>query len=112
MNILKGTIVGFSGSWMSGLGALIIREDKGRLHNVPCDNGTTVRSLDAAFDGFISENHCVDNNAICGKEIYWSYDEMGLCLEGFTPVEEASDELLEAYELQLEEEELGCLQEG
>ena len=86
----RGTINGFHGSWMSGIATLII---DGRP--VPCENTTTARTLDAAFGDVIISGHTVDSNAIAGKEIYWSMDEMGLVLGGFTPVDapEMEDEV-------------------
>jgi benzoyl-CoA reductase/2-hydroxyglutaryl-CoA dehydratase subunit BcrC/BadD/HgdB len=79
---LRGTITGFQGSWMSGIANLMI-------DGVPvlCDNGPTVRALEAAFGNVIDNAHCVNQEAIIGKEIYYSEDFMGM-LEGFTPVEE------------------------
>jgi hypothetical protein len=85
----RGTIEGFRGSWMSGLGYLIING-----HGVPCDNGATVRALESAFGGVIAEGHTVNREAIEGKEVFYSTDFMGV-LEGFTPVmEEDLNELI------------------
>ena len=82
MITMKGTINGFSGSWGSGIGYLVIDE-----RPVPCENGATVRALAGAFPGFISAGHCVDNQAIAGKEIVYSVDELGM-LANFTPAED------------------------
>jgi hypothetical protein len=78
----KGTINAFRGSYMSGLGYLIIDGQP-----VMCENAQTVRSLDGAFGDVIAKNHTVNNDAIAGKEIVYSVDDMGI-LMGFTPVEE------------------------
>jgi len=94
--IHKGKIIGFRGSWGSGLGYLIIQTENG-IEQVPCDNAPTVRALDAAFGNVITRGHTVNQGAIKDKEIYYS---VGFVLEGFTPVEMASDELLEAYQKQ------------
>jgi hypothetical protein len=82
MITLKGTIEGFHGSWMSGLGTLVI-------DGMPylCENAQTVRSLDACFGGVIAPGHTVNNKAIEGKEIIFSVDDTGILL-GFTPVED------------------------
>lgn len=93
--IYRGVIEAVSGNWMSGLLTMVI----GGVV-VPCDNGATVRALDACFGNVIIEGHRFNPDAVIGKEIFWSYDDMGLTLGGFTPVEEASDELLEYYEAQ------------
>jgi hypothetical protein len=90
--ILKGTITAFGGSWGSGLGFLAIDGI-----GIPCDNAPTVRALEGAFGDVIAPNHSVNQAAIIGKEIYYSVDDIGV-LDGFTPVDEASEELVEAYE--------------
>lgn len=99
--IYKGTIRGFTGSWASGLGFLTIADEDGVEIAVPCDNGPTVRALESMVGGgFITKNHSVDNDAIVGLEVYWCYDDFGLCLGGMTPVEDASEEMTELYEAQ------------
>ena len=89
--ILKGTITNFGAHWGSGIAFIEIDGIP-----IPCENTTTIRSLDGAFPGFIGDNHCVDTQRIIGEEIYYSTD--GFMLDGFTPVDEASEELIEAYE--------------
>ena len=85
----RGRIQGFEGSWGSGLGFLTIEDSEThRLMRIPCDNAPTVRALEAAFGNVIGSAHDVNGNGgHIGKEIYWSHDEMGLVLGGFTPVE-------------------------
>jgi hypothetical protein len=77
----RGTITGFRGSWMSGLGYLLI-DGVG----VPCDNAPTVRAIDGCFGDVIAEGHTVNQKVIVGKEIYYSMD--GFVLGGFTPVDD------------------------
>jgi len=77
----RGTITGFRGSWLSGIGYLEIDGVP-----IPRDNAPTVRALEAAFGNVINEGHTVNQSAIIGKEIYWSMD--GFVLGGFTPVGE------------------------
>lgn len=93
--IRKGKIIGFHGTWGSGLGYLSIKREDGVVETISCENAPTVRALDDAF-GNVIKDHMVDNKAIEGKEIYYSIGDFGL-LEAFTPVEEASAELLESY---------------
>ena len=93
----KGTIVGFNGSWMSGLATLILEDDQ-----VFCDNGATVRVLDAAYPGFITEGHRVDDSVIRGKVIYYDTDFMGV-LEAFTPEEMWTGPELDESQTNLEE---------
>jgi len=80
-----GTIIGFRGSWMSGLATLIIETDEG-IEHVFCENAPTVRALEAAFGGVIGPGHTVDVDAIAGRRILYSTDSMGV-LEGFTTLE-------------------------
>lgn len=79
----RGVIQGMHGSWGSGIATLMI---SGRP--VHCDNGATVRALDAAFGDVITDGHCFDVSKIVGKEIYYSMDDMGLILECFTPADD------------------------
>ena len=84
MRVYRGVIDGFSGSWGSGLGYLVISGVP-----VPCDNGATVRALEACFGDVIGEGHCVDGEGgHVGQEIVYSMDEFGLVMGWFTPVEE------------------------
>ena len=85
--VQTGTIIVFHGSWMSGLGYLLIKGDDGEFRTLFCDNGPTVRALEDAFGNVISPAHIVNNEAIEGKRISYSIDWMGL-LEGFTPLED------------------------
>ena len=94
MTIHKGVISGFRGSRDSGIGFLVISGVP-----VPCDNAPCVRALQACFGGFIGEDHTVNNEAIKGKEIYYSVDVAGL-LEAFTPTDEAPGDLVQDYKLQ------------
>lgn len=95
----RGTILGFAGSYMSGLGHLVIEDDRRGVVSVPCDNGPTVRALQAAFGDVIAPGHSVDSEGgHVGKRAYYCYDDLGLILAGFVPVDEAPSELEEAYE--------------
>ena len=90
MEIRKGKLIQFRGSWGSGLAVLEIEDSETGAHElVPCDNGATVRALEAAFGDVITQGHTANGDGYKGQEVYWSYDELGLVLEGFTPVAEA-----------------------
>ena len=79
----KGTILGFSGSWGSGLGYLKIKMKDGTIKNIPCDNAQTVRSLESAFGDTIGEGHTVKKKgAYVGKKISFSMSSWGT-MEGF-----------------------------
>ena len=94
----KGITVNFRGSWGSGLGYLDIEDSETKqVEAVPCDNASTVRALEAAFGNVITPGHTANGPGYKGQEIYWDYDEIGLVLGGFSPVDQASDELVEAY---------------
>ena len=90
MEIKKGRLIQFRGSWGSGLATLEIEDSEtGIPELVPCDNGATVRALEAAFGDVITEGHTANGDGYKGREVYWSLDEFGLVLEGFTPVADA-----------------------
>jgi len=98
VEIRKGKLIQFYGSCGSGLGYLEIEDSETGVHeHVPCDNGATVRALDTAFGDTITEAHTANGNGYKGQEVYWSYDEFGLVLSGFTPVEDASPEVVDCY---------------
>jgi len=100
-SVKKGIIRGFSGSWGSGIGFLLIEDEAGTILRVPCENGQTVRSLEACFGDVIGDGHCVRNDdkaGYMGREIYWIYEDIGILLGGFVSVEEAPESLVEAYE--------------
>ena len=82
----RGTIDGFSGSWASGLGYLLIDGQP-----VPCDNAATVRALDACFGSVIEPGHTVSQDSIVGREIRYSVSPWGV-LEAFSPVDDNSPE--------------------
>ena len=91
MELRKGRLIQFWGSWGSGLGTLEIEDSEtGECEPVPCDNGATVRALEAAFGNVITDGHTANGDGYKGREVYWSLDELGLVLEGFTPVEDGS----------------------
>jgi len=98
--IFKGTIVQVAGSWGSGLAALTVDDERRGRVTLHSDNGPLVRSLDAAFGDVIGSGHAIDNRkgGHVGKTIFYFLDEFGLCLGGFVPEDDASPELIDAYE--------------
>ena len=101
--IYKGTILGFSGSWGSGIGYLKIKDSRtGKIKSVACENAETVRALQNAFGDTISEGHTVNpKGGYVGEEIYYQMESWGT-MAGFEPVYDASVEIEEAYEKQFE----------
>lgn len=83
----KGTIVDFRGSWGSGLATLVVRDGRGKVRGIYCDNGQTVRALDAIFGGVIEIWHGVNMGALKGKTIWYDVDELGV-LSSIAPVPE------------------------
>lgn len=101
MEIRKGKIRGFYGSWGSGVATLIIEDDELGDIQIFCENGQTVRSLESAFGNVIGPGHCINpKGGHMNKSIYWSYDEMDLMLGAFTPTKEARPELKALYKKQ------------
>ena len=89
MEIRKGRLIQFHGSWGSGLATLEIEDSETGAHElIPCDNGATVRALETAFGDVITLGHTANGDGSKGQEVYWSYDEFGLVLAGFTLVED------------------------
>ena len=85
MRAYRKTINGLHGSWGSGLATLCFQDGS----SVYCDNGATVRAMDAAFGDVIAEGHCINSEALAGKEIIVILDDMGMnMLEGFCPVDD------------------------
>jgi len=99
MQLNKGILREFRGSWGSGIGQLLIEDsDTGVTAAIPCENTSTVRALEACFGSVITPGHTASGNGFKGQEVFWSYDEFGLILGGFTPVKGAPAELIEAFE--------------
>ena len=95
--IFKGKIKEFCGSWLSGLGQLLIEDSKtGIVQGIPCDNSPTVRSLENAFGNTISEGHTAEGVGYKNQEVFYFCDSMGI-LEWFVPIKEAPKELVKMY---------------
>ena len=101
--IKKGEILGFEGSWGSGIGYLLVRNlATGQIERCTCENAPTVRSLQAALGNAIGEGHTISQNAgFVGKIIYYGAGEW-LGVGWFCPEDEADFELTELYEKQFE----------
>jgi len=78
----RGTITGFSGSWGSGIGYLLIDGVP-----VPCENAATVRALEACFGNAIGEGHAVNEAGFVGEEIVYEVAAWGV-LEWFAPADQ------------------------
>jgi len=81
----RGIIVGFRGSWSSGIAELLIKDKKGVIKAIPCENTATVRALDACYGGVIKSGRTASEKPFVGKKIFYEYDEMGLMLGSFAP---------------------------
>jgi hypothetical protein len=98
--IKKGKIMGFQGSWGSGIGTVLIKNsDTGRVESLTCENAPTVRAFEAAYGDIIQAGHTADFSKIKGKEIYYGPGDW-VDFGWFMPVEEAPAELEEDYEKQ------------
>lgn len=82
---MKGTILGFYGSWGSGIATLSIKTETGEHKNIPCENAPTVRALDAMFGNVIDSGHTLNIDAIKDKKIEYKMDDMGLMLGWIAP---------------------------
>jgi len=102
--VKKGKIIDFEGTWGSGLATLIVEDEEGKIHEIPCDNAPTVRALESAFGNIISAGRTANIKNAKGKWIFYELTDWGT-LAGFVPEELAPDELIEAYEKEKEERE-------
>lgn len=82
-----GTIIGFVGSQLSGLGYLFVEVEE-VVQPIMCDNPTTVRALDDCF-GDVIRGMFLSNDSMKGKRIKFETDRMGI-LDWFAPVGEES----------------------
>ncbi len=96
--IKRAVIKGISGQVMSGLWQLQLDSE-----TVHIESGYGVRNLASAFGA--SEGTGDLQEKIEGQEIFYTVDEFGV-LEGFTPVEEATPELMEMFKGQDESKKL------
>jgi hypothetical protein len=81
----KGTILEFRGSWSSGIATLVIKDEKNKVKEIPCENTSTVRALDACYGGVIQSGRTASQKPFVGKKIFYEYDDMGLILGRFVP---------------------------
>lgn len=97
MTIHKGTISGLHSSWGNGLAMLSFEDGT----QVPCDNGPTVRAMESVFGGVVGAAHTIDPaGGHVVQEVFNSMDDFGLTLGWFVPIDEATDDLIDAYESQ------------
>jgi len=92
-NLYKGIIIRLIAFAETDIAFLEINDEMRGHTVVPCHNAQTFRTLDKAFGNVVVEGHRFDNNPIAGIEIYYSTDDLEY-LEAFTPVENASPEMV------------------
>jgi len=101
--IYKSKIVGFEGTSSSIVAYLILEDEDGKIHRIPCENGVTVNALQDAYGNIIAHKYLVDLKKLIEGErwIYWYLDDMGIALGGFVPImpqnEGKLDELEKLY---------------
>lgn len=88
--ILKGTLSGISGGALSKLWTLHFKDGS----SAQIGSGHGVRTLAKVYGATEGAGDLIEK--IKGKEIFYSVNEIGV-MEGFSPVEEADEELLEEY---------------
>ncbi len=81
----KGTIVGFEGSWGSGLAGLVLEEHGDRV-TVYADSGPLGRALESYY-GASCLGNVIDESRIEGREVMFATDSMGL-LVGLAPADD------------------------
>lgn len=85
LTVTRDKLVGFCGSWLSGLATLIFENS-----SIPCENGQTVRALDRLVgdqtggeESCVDNNHCVDNSKLAGYDLVYWEDDLGFVMGGF-----------------------------
>lgn len=68
-----------------GMVKILLKNKQGKLTRLYGDNGTTIRSFDAAFGGVIGPGHTFDATAVVGHEI--EYESDGMMMTSFNPVD-------------------------
>lgn len=88
MNKKLGQIVSFNASWKSGLAELVLENPEGQRELVLCENGATIRAFACCYadEQIILPNHCVNVEALRGKQIEYQTDVFNV-LEWFAPAE-------------------------
>lgn len=85
-----GIVEDFERTWGSGIGILVLKDGT----RIPCENGPTVRALEACYPGFITDGHVVDVEAIKGQSIQYELTDWGtlawLLPDGFSEETERS----------------------
>ena len=94
MIIQKGIIREVSGHPKSGLWTLKIESGPG-VEVVHIESGHRLRQL-ATYFGYIEGSGNI-NEKLQGQEIYYSTEFLNV-LDGFTPLDEAPEEMVKAYE--------------
>lgn len=80
----NATIIGFEGSWGSGVATLVLKQGR-KTVRVYCENGATVRALASIFPEVIGAGHTVNVAALKGQRIRYALDDMGLMLGAIAP---------------------------
>ncbi len=91
MELRRGVIVDFRGSWGSGLAGLVIEEEDKQV-TVYADSGPLGRALQSLY-GAACPGNTIDVSKIEGKEILFSTDDLGL-LVGFAPADVDDDDFI------------------
>lgn len=90
---MTGAIVGFEGSWFSGMATLLVKDDAdGKVRRLYCDNGPTVRALQSMFPECRSAGHCVDVGALKGQRIAYGMDGTGLIVAWISAADADADD--------------------
>jgi hypothetical protein len=63
----------------------MVKDTKGKIKAIPCENTTTVRALDACYGSVIQSGRTASEKPFVGKKIFYEYDDMGLMLGSFVP---------------------------
>ena len=87
--LYKGKIIGYDCDYRSMMGNLMVRDAAtGGITYIFCETAPIERGLEMAFGA---------GSSVLDKEIYYGLDE-NMVLTGYTPAEEAEEDLILAYD--------------
>lgn len=74
----RGKIIGFFGSWGSGLATLHVEHNDGTIETIPCKNELAIKLLKNKFSNIVrSDGGIKYDGEHVGKEILYSIDKWG-----------------------------------
>lgn len=80
MRVITGILMAFDGQMGSGIAHIVVQDDRGVSHSIPCENAPTMRALLSIYDDGLAE-------AFGSARVTCTVDFLGL-LSSIQPEEE------------------------